>query len=171
MEQLQHDPRTKQQIKDTLYAYLYLPVQNQFKTQLELLIIRNTLINGTGHKSFHYKGEYFCCDSNPPPRKWNRLDVHLRPAMNEYLAELKQLNEGELPFVMGFINQVLNASNNFGDYLQLLPDAVHPPIEQLMATCPCHARQLSNERVTELRDQNQLSIQLMKKRMVMNLIT
>ena len=58
METLQHDPRTKQQIKDMLYAFLYEPVQRQFKTRLDTLINRNTLISGASHHSLPTKGVF-----------------------------------------------------------------------------------------------------------------
>lgn len=170
MEQLQHDPRTKQLIKDTLYDFLYQPVQNQFKSRLDVLIVRNTLLGGYSHKSFNYKGVHYTCDSGSPPRKWNRLIPQLRPIMDEYLLDLKQLNEQELPFVLGFINQVLNASDDLQDYLRILPDSAHHPLQNLIDTCPCQAKQLTDERVAHLRESNETSINMMKARMVKNLL-
>jgi hypothetical protein len=170
MEQLQYDPRTKQQIKDALYDFLYTPVQNQFKLRLDTIIIRNTLLAGHGHKSFNYKGEFYSCDNGPLPRVWNRLMPHLRPMMDEYLQELKELNEKELPYVVGYINKVLNASNELGDYLRLLPESTHGPIQKLIETCPCHGKKLSDDEITALRDRNQTPIDMMKARMVTNLL-
>lgn len=170
MEPLQHDPRTKQQIKDALYGFIYKPVERHLKSRLDTLIVRNALATGTGHMSFHYKGEYYCCDTHPAPRKWNRLATQLRPAMNEYLDDLKALNEGELPYVLGFFNQVLNSSNDFEDYLRLLPESIHHPLQKLQASCPCRAAQLPEARVNELLVQNQIPITLIKRRMVTNLL-
>lgn len=170
MENLQYDPRTKQQIKDALYDFLYTPVQNAFKLRLDTLIIRNTLLAGHGHKSFNYKGEFYSCDTGPMPRVWNRLLPQLRPQMDEYLRELKELNEQEMPFVVGYINKVLNSSNELGDYLRLLPESTHPPIEKLISTCHCHGKRLSEDQVQSLRTQNDSSIAMMKARMVTNLL-
>ena len=170
MEQLQHDPRTKQLIKDTLYEFLYRPIENQFKNRLEVLIVRNTLLGGYSHKSFNYKGVLYSSDNGAPPRKSNRLMLQLKPAMDGYLFDLKQLNEKELPFVIGFINQVLNASNDLQDYLHIFPESIHQPLEKLIATCPCQAKQLSDEKIVELREKNQASINMMKARMVTNLL-
>jgi hypothetical protein len=170
MEPLQHDPRTKQLIKDSLYDFLYTPVQRQFKTRLDTIIIRNTLLGGYGHKSFNYKGVHYSCDNGAPPRKWNRLLPQLRDQMDGYLQDLNQLNDTELPFVLGFINQVLNSSNDLGDYLSLFPESVHQPIQKLIETCPCQAKQLSDEQVALLQEQNKKHIELIKKRMVTNLL-
>src|SRR4030095_5111123 len=171
MEQLQHDPRTKQQIKDALYAFLYEPVQKQFKSRIDILITRNTLLGGYSHKSFSYKGVVYNSDSTHPPLKKNRLLPQLRASMDEYLTDLEELNSHELPYVLGFINQVLNASNDFKDYLRLLPESVHHPLQQLMATCPCRTVHLTDEKVEQLKEKNKESIDLMKQRLVLNLIS
>lgn len=168
---LQYDPRTKQQIKEALYSFLYEPAQRQFKTKLDTLIIRNALLGGYSHKSFTYKGKFYTCDNTSPPRKMNRLVPQLVPAMNEFIKELKHLNEIELPYTLGYINQVLNASQDPQDYLRLLPAAVHRPLKQLTLTCPCKARHLTEEDVLNLQEKNKHSIDLIKQRMVKNLIT
>lgn len=170
IEPLQHDPRTKQLIKDALYDLLYTPIQKQFKQRLDQIIVKNTLLGGYSHKSFMYKNVLYNCDTNAMPRKMNRLVIQMQPAMNEYLKELKQLNEKELPHVLGYITQVLNATNELHDYLRLLPPAVHPPIQGLINTCSCRGKKLSDETVAMLQNKNQDSVQLLKNRMVTNLL-
>ena len=171
MEHLQHDPRTKQLVKDTLFDFLYSHVQEEMKTRLDTIIVKNTLLGGYGHKSFFYKGVLYQCDSTRPPIKRNLLLPQLRTLMDDYIKDVKQLNEEELPYVLGFINQVLNSSNDFQDYLRLFPNAVHHPLERLALSCPYRTKQLSDDSVETLRKKNQKSIELMKKRMVLNLIT
>lgn len=170
MDPLQYDPRTKQMIKEALYSYLYDPVKARFQHRLDTIIIRNTLLGMHRHKSFSYKGETYSCDSQPLPRKRNPLLLAIKPEMDAYLKELKELNERELPYVLGFIHQVLNASNNLQDYLRLLPASVHSPVSRIIASCPCQSKSLSNERVCELQEQNLMSINLMKTRQALNLI-
>ena len=170
MEQLQYDPRTKQQIKDALYDFLYTPVQNQFKLRLDTIIIRNTLLAGNGHKSFNYKNEFYNCDTGPMPRVWNRLLPQLRPLMDEYLTEIEHLHQYEVPFVLGYINKVLNASNALGDYLRLLPDCTHRPLEKMISSSSWKATKLDEDTVISIREQNAVSINLIKQRMVTNLL-
>lgn len=169
-EVLQHDPRTKQQIKDMLYAFLYEPVQKQFHSRLESLIRRNCVITGAVHQSFTYKGKLYSVDPSPPPRKLNRLAPQLSPDMDAYAGELKQLNDREVPYVVGFINQVLNSSNDLHDYLRILPSSLHPPIQKLIDSCPCRTKKLTDQQVQELQAKNQLYIDLVKQRMVTNLL-
>jgi hypothetical protein len=170
MEKLEHDPRTKQQIKDALYAFLYEPVTRQFKTRLDTLITRNAVMGGFTHKHFTYKGVLYNAENTMPPLKRNRLVPQLRVTMDEYLADLTRLNENELPFVLGFINQVLNASTDLADYLRVLPEAVHNPLKNLLATCPCRSTTLSEDKVESIRLKNQDTIALIKQRLVANLL-
>lgn len=170
METLQHDPLTKVQVKEALYAYLYTPVIKQFQTRLNTLIVKNTLLIGSPHKSFHYKGNFYSCDDKPAPRRWNKLVPQLHALMDGYLKDHQDLNRREMPYVMGYINQVLNSSNNFGDYMKLFPECLHPPLHRLIASCPCHTTTLLDEKAAALNLQNAVPISLVKQRMVTNLL-
>lgn len=170
MEQLAQDPRVKQQIKDALYAYLYEPVQNQFKNRIDVLIARNSLLGGFSHKSFVHRGVVYSSELSPPPGIKNKLLSQLRPAMEDYLQDLKELNNDELPFVLGYINQVLNSSNGMQDYFTLLPNSIHYPLTKLVSTCTCQSKNLSLERIEQIIARNTESISLMKQRMILNLL-
>jgi hypothetical protein len=169
-EPLQHDPRTKQQIKDTLYDLLYEPSQRRFQEQLNDIIHRNTIAGGYSHKSFIYREVTYSCDTEPLPRRMNRLMSHLQPDMDAYLSEVKVLNDTELPYVLGFITRVLNSSNELHDYLRVLPDALHRPIKHLIDSCPCRNRKLDDTEVGALQAQGTMAIELMQNRMVTNLL-
>ena len=170
MDNIQHDPRTKQQIKDLLYAYLYTPIDNQFKNWLNSIISRNTIdIKGT-HRSFIYRGVVYSSEETQPPRKMNRLLEKYHPLMDEYLVALRNLNNNELPQVLGFITQVLNSSNDLQDYLRVFPESMHRPIQDLINSCPCGAKHLSEETILQLQEKNKLSIKLIKERLVTNLL-
>ena len=90
--------------------------------------------------------------------------------MDDYLKEVEQLNKKELPFVIGFINQVLNSSNDFQDYFKLLPEAIHAPLEAVMVTCPCRHRHLTEQDIQAIKDKNATNITLLKKRLMQNLL-
>lgn len=169
-EHLQHDPRTKKMIKDLLFDHLYRPIREQHKQRIDTLIVKNTLLGRYSHKSFLYKNVVYSCDNTPPPRRSNALHPSLLKEMQTYLKDLAEINEQEIPYVIGYINQVLNASNNLQDYLRLLPEALHPPVRELIATCPCHNKSISDDVVQEIKTKNKEPISLMKQRMVINLI-
>lgn len=170
MQPLEHDPKAKQQIKDALYSYIYGPITRQFRDRIDDLINKNTVLGGYTHRHFVYRGQLYNADSSPPPLKRNRLVAQLRNPMEEYLNDMKELNDREIPYVLGFINQVLNSSNSLSDYLRVLPEALHQPIEQLLATCPCRMGCLSQDQILQLKKQGELPVDLIKRRLVSNLL-
>lgn len=168
--ELQYDPRTKQQLKDLLYAYIYTPVERKLQARLADLIERNAAVLQSPHLSFIYRGKTYSIDPKGIPRKMNRLVPSLHGEMDDYLNDIRELNEQEIPFVLGFITQVLNASNDLQDYLRILPESVHQPLEELIAACGCRTTKLSQETVEELKEKNRQSIDLLKGRLVRNLL-
>jgi hypothetical protein len=170
VESLQHDGLTKTLVKNTLYDYIYKPVQKDFLARRDAIIIKNAMICGFTHKSFFYKGVLYSCDTTAPSRPWNKLCQQLREQMDEYLQDLDELNKKELPYVLGYITQILNASNHFGDYLRLFPDCLHSPLTKLIASCPCHTDVLDESQIQQLTMQNQESIALIRRRMMSNLL-
>lgn len=167
---LQHDPRTKQQIKDAIYNFLYEPVLNELKNRLESLILKNCILLGNPNHSFSYRGVSYDCTGGVLPRKRNRLLPQLYSLMDDYLKDLHQLNQYELPFVLGYITHVMNSSNELHDYFKLLPTAVHQPVAQLISTCPCRASKLSASAIQELQSNNKVPISLIRNRLVTNLL-
>jgi hypothetical protein len=169
-EALQHDPRTKKQIKDLIFAFLYDPTIKQLRARLEAIIIKNSALQGSSNLTFVYKGVTYSSIDATLHASRQRLSPLLHDHMDEYLTEAKNLNEVELPYVLGFINSVLNSSCDLQDYLRVLPDAVHRPLLKLVQTCPCRVKSLSNDAVIDLQIRNQKSISLMKQRLVTNLL-
>lgn len=169
-EPLQHDPRTKQQIRDEIYQYLYSGLLKHFQTRLDDIIAKNCVLVGNSDKAFTYKGETYVTEGTVAPRRCIRLNKNLFNHMDEYLKEVKYLNNYELPHVLGYIGAVLNSSNHLHDYIRLLPDSVHRPIEKLIVTCPCKSVRLTADNILEFQQRNKLSLDLMKQRMVHNLL-
>lgn len=171
-ETLQHDPRTKQQIKKALYEFLYHPVVNSFKARLDDLIQRNTIIGRYTHRSFVYKGVLYThsAETGSPPLRSNRVVPSLVDDVLQYTKDIQLINDQEIPYVIGYINQVLNSSNHLCDYYRMLPESVHAPIRKLIATCPCRSQSISPELVNSIQEKNQSAIALLKERMVVNLL-
>lgn len=172
MDALEHNPRTKQQIKDLLFNLLYRSSQERFKKKLRDIIVRNCNLVKASHTSVIYRGNVYMTDdaTTPLPRKIPLLHDSLKPEMDDYIAETGYLNSHEVPFVLGYINQVLNVSEDLPDYLDLLPEALHRPIVELINTCPCHNKTLTSDKVSQLKSANTVPISLMKQRLVLNLI-
>lgn len=167
---INYDPRTKQYIKEKIYDTLYAPVHNYFNVWLEKIIINNTIeIKGT-HKSFSFKGVDYNIDETPPPRRRNRLAPKFHSEMNAYLKEKDELERYEIPYVLGYITSVLDTSNYFGDYLKLLPEPLHTVINNFKDNCVCRNSKLTEEKVEEIKKVNSTPIELIKYRIMQNLI-
>lgn len=171
MSEVKHDPRTKLLIKEGLYDYLYGPVQQKSDRRIKEIIIANTRALASSHQSFIYRNVVYEMDPKVlRPRLMNRLVDALKPDMDEYLQNLEMLNQHEVPHVMGYITQVLNSSDDMQDYFRLLPDIMHPPLQRMIDKCPCRTENLSEEFVTEMQANNQTPIELIKRRLVTNLL-
>lgn len=168
--QLQYDPRTKQFMLTDLINYLYLPVQKQLEIREKALIVRNTLLGGYTDKSFIYKGKLYFVQGSLPPRKANRLIPQLVHEFNEYLQDRKAVLEQEIPYTKGYLTHVLNQSSSVQDYMQLLPDVMHPVLQRYSDMCPCKIGKLTPQQVDSIKAEHQHSIQLLKQRMVKNLL-
>jgi hypothetical protein len=169
---LQHDPKTKQQIKDVLYDLLYRPVQAAYRKRLKAIILKNCELQHASHPSLTYLGEVYVAEHGitPPPGQLTELNDQLKPEMDDYLKETAYLNRHELPHVLGYIDEVLKSSDSLPDYLRLLPDSVHQPIRQLVASCPCRTMQLATEEIDHLRRRNTSPIEIMRQRLARNLL-
>lgn len=165
-----YDPKTKQHLKDQLYKLIYDPVELHFKKRLEEIIRKNTHITRARHNSFSYKGVLYTDSNDPPPLKQNRLDPLLKPEMDKYLKEVMELNNEELPFVLGFVTQVLNASKSLQDYLALLPEHLHTTVLEVIKNCPCKECFLTQQQIELIKDKNSYGVSLLKQRLVRNLL-
>ena len=170
-DEIRPDPKAKLNIKNALDEALYAPVRKALQEQINKLIIKNTVAGKFTHKSFIYKNEIFNCDTAPLPKLMNRLLPQFKPEMEAYLLEVEELNKKELPYVFGFINQVLNSSNEFHDYLRLFPNVIHDHIRRLISTGPCSNKRLTDEEVEEIKSKNYHAIQLIKQRIISNMVS
>lgn len=170
-EALQYDPATKQRIKDAIFDSLYGPVHASFDAALRKIVQRNTAISKSTHNSMYYRGKIYNFESTPPPAQFiNECHPSLRKEMDEHLNEVKRLNDFEIPYVVGFITRVLNSTHSLQDYLRIFPESVHEAILNLALECPCKNPHLPNDDIIDIQKKFQPSIELMKERMVRNLI-
>ena len=166
---LQNDPRTKQMIKDMLYSHIYDPVEYRLHEKLKLIMGKNRLLNHHDMDYFSYKAKVYSLDGTLI-RSAPKLDPSLHGEMQEYLKELNELNRVEIPYVLNFINQALNASNDLRDYLKILPECLHKPIQELIDAHECRTERLTAEEVEAFKKRNTDSILMVKKRLMLNLL-
>lgn len=168
-DQLSYDPRSKKIIKDALYEFLYTPVEEHFQKRLDTIITGNSNLKNNSQKHLIFRGDIYATrDAGAPIRPINFCHPDVQPLMKEYVDDLNHLNNREMPHVLNYFNKVLNSSENLVDYFKLLPESVHGPLKKL--SCPCTVELLKDDRVTEIQQQHQEAIALIKQRMVENLL-
>lgn len=168
------DPRIKQQIKLSLVEAMYAPSERRFANKLRDIIIDNSTKAGYSHHSFSYKGQYYNLETIPLRYKNQHLLPELHARMDAYLADIKHLEYTEKPYVVGFFNKVLNASNSIEDYCRLLPECVHTAMaEYTAADWAAHhlPRELSDDQVEAFQLAHSDWILMLKKRKVLDLVT
>jgi len=170
--ELQYDAATKQRILDKIYNHLYEPTKRQFEQRLKAIVIKNSLLFRNGQPCFRYNGKVYNDPASKPPFPLpiNELHDSLESLMEEYLADKSKLNNEELPYVMNYITQVLNASEHLPDYFKLFPSSVHPAIQELIDSCVCRAEEITVQQAEAIKQKNTIPIELMKQRMVLNLL-
>ena len=166
---VQSDPRTKQMIKDMLYSHIYDPVEYRLHEKLKLIMGKNRLLNHHDMDYFSYKAKVYSLDGTLI-RSAPKLDPSLYGEMQEYLKELNELNRVEIPYVLNFINQALNASNDLRDYLKILPECLHKPIQELIDAHECSTERLTAEEVEAFKERNAHSILMVRKRLLLNVV-
>lgn len=170
-DHLSYDPSTKKKVLTALLDHLYEPSFKSLNKRLHDIIYKNSSIKQNAQQAFTYKGNYYQIDEMKPlPRPLNQLDKSLYPEMQKYLVELDSIQVYEHPYVNNYLTQILNTSDNFPDYYRLLPESLHSVLDTLREQCPCRRRSLSDKRITEIQRKNVLPVELMKKRMVHNLL-
>jgi len=157
-------------LRNDIHFILYDPIYKQLTVQINALILKNTVSCGYSHLSFKFNNRLYECDKTKAPRKTNHLTLSLYPAMYAYLDIVTQLDKKELPIVMGYINQVLNISNDPDDYAYLLPETFISLIYNRIPRYPDKSDKLLSPLTITLRNKNQVALDMIKQRLVSNLL-
>ena len=172
------NPYAKQIVRTNLLKLLYTHASEKTEEDLKKIIIRNTLIGHHTHKSFTYKDLLYSCVSTPPPRVKNRLLPALRPDMDAYLESKATLMK-EQEATSGFLTRMLNVSETLEDYLNILPETLHERVSKLVESIQCDSgispfdkplKRLTDNEIAFFKQKNQAYSDLIKNRMVVNLI-
>ena len=171
MDPVQPDPTFKQTIKDMLYGHLYNPVNEQFTERLKEIVRQHCQMMHATQPYFLYRGKLYTSDRTVKrTERVRHLARALEPQMSEYLADLKDLTDYEIPMVLGFFNNMLNSTSEVQDYLRILPEAVHTPLLEYLLDHPGTTTSLTDEQVAEIQAKNAVPIGLLKGRLFLTLL-
>lgn len=166
-----YNPQMKGAIRSAIHEFLYGPVREYYQRELHELIDNNEQISQGVNEIFVYRGiRYAKKQFRFAPKHIPRLDPVLHERMDMYLAETKELNDVEVPLVMGYIQNVLNSSDQLQDYLVLFPSALHPPIQKVIDHCNCRGTTVSLATAQTMIHTHAKSFDYIKQRMVFNLL-
>jgi hypothetical protein len=163
----------KFQIRTVLTDFLYKPVEQRHRQEIEALIVQNCRLTNSPVRAFRYKGELYRADLAP---RGPLMAPSLHPDLAMQLAltheEQARIYREEQPVVVGYIIKVLNLTSNTEDYKKLLPSCVHAPLAFMdnyahLNTWPVFTYEGPYEMFMA---QHAPQIQLIKERMATNLL-
>lgn len=157
-------------IREAIMAALFTKMANLAQTELHNLIRRNALVSNYTHLSFAYNGKFYSMEPEylPSPPIRQRLHPSLLGDMKYYLDEFGYPLEMEKTRVEGYLTSMLAYSPLPGDYLLLLPAALHAVVQGAV-TCDW-STDLSPEKIASFMAKYQSGYDLLRQRMAINLI-
>lgn len=157
-------------IKQNVEGFLFKPTQEAFDKELKQIAVTNALINKAPHIAFTYKNGLYCGGHLPVPKPYFRLSSELRPRMDALLNEIMAIDSFEKPIVTGFVTACLNHSENYFDCFKLLPECVHDPIRSALRNLSGEPT-ISDQAIKEIMSKHPTAVALIKKRVLLNLVT
>lgn len=168
---MHYDPRIKQEAANAIQMLLYIPSDTSFQKRLDSIILQNSALLNEPRKYFSHRNITYTLPNALSDRRIPRLVPEMRPHMDKYLKDVKDLYDMEVIYVTGFISQALNLSNFPQDYLEIFPTSVHLPIKKIFANYFCIPGTTDKTLLQAFINKNQAPINMIKQRMVLNLLT
>lgn len=167
------NPKTKYIIKEYLSDYLYKKAKNNIAEQIEQIAKDNAALHNMPSASFFYNGFVFPEETSGifSHRAQLVLDKGLVPRMKEVMKEKKVIEE-EQCYTNNFIMVVLNASDTIADYFALMPESLHTVLTKITSKFAVEqSSALTQEKIQNILQEHSYSVDLIKKRMLLNLIS
>lgn len=162
------DNRFKWAIRDAILTELFKPVEEAIDEQMLDLIKRNARLQNYAHLSFAYNGKFYTFEETQGPPVRQRLHDSLLAETQALIAEKEQVLYERL-IANSYLTSVLAVSNAPGDYLSLLPGALHGAVKRVI-TCLDWSPSLSAEKIAAFKAKYQQGYELLRQRMAFNLI-
>lgn len=154
-----------------IFNHLYGPALAYENTVLAELILKNALLIQSTHRSFSYKGIDYSIDETPVPLRRNRLHPDFREKMDKWIEDRKAVLDYEQVYVKSYITSALNITDNLTDYFKLFPSSLHMILQSESSFPTTGEKALSPETVEEFKTKFKTGLDLLKRRLIQNLIT
>ena len=163
------DDRYKWFIRDAVMNKLYARMDTLLKEDVKEIAVENCKLIGATHLSFAFNGEFYNADSTDGPHIRQKLHPSLIPRAERLDKEFGHALTTEKVKVRGYLASMLAYSPYPGDYLLLLPQAIHATVKQSITTGDWSPT-LSSEKITSFMAKHGSNYELIRQRLALNLI-
>lgn len=165
-ELFNHQGTAKQALLLSLDSYIYRAANHKLTKTLDTIIKHNSLITGSNCMAFNYKGELYWTITNRVYGKAPYLDKSLYDSTDKYINESLEISN-EVTMVNGFFTKILLMAKTKEDVVALLPEC----LRSVLGSHINSSKTFSNEYVQEFLTSHEQSVQLIKERLVLNMVT
>lgn len=158
----------KWEIRGAIVRHLYEAHTKEMDEQLAVIINANCSVMNYSHPSFGFNGRFYTMSSTNGPLIHQKLHPFLENKMREYEHQLYYADKLERARIEGYVNSVTSISDLPGDYLLLLPSALHAVVQGLI-TCDW-STSLSPEKIASFMAKYQSGYDAVRQRLALNLI-
>lgn len=138
---------------------------------LQSLITRNCVAIGGVDLCFKHRGHIYRYDANEVPSTMPELHPMLVAEVDAHLAKFHDIMEIEKPIVRGYLNAVLNASDNPIFYYEAVPVKLHEYLDRFHAAFCFVKEPPSPEKMEAFFKKHASPRNLMKQRLLIDYLT
>ncbi len=162
------DPTNKYFLRSRIFSKVYLKMVTEETKKIQRIIEQNAYLDRFGQMAFMYKGQEYCAENYRPQRRLGLLHRDLYPAMEEWLEEGRELQK-EKETVLNYLSCILIRASSFKDLKAITPECLHSALPGqwgVLTSVP-----IPQEEIDAFNKQNEEAIRLIKKRLLLNMIT
>lgn len=155
---------------DTIYKQNYLEKEEK----LERLIRENSVLRGTTSNLLLFEGEFYFTKRSSGPLTDNLnclLHPKLRNSFRKWLKDSESLFT-EISMVRMYLNRVFSMKLTGEQFKELIPNSLHNTLDTVHICMPkSNKYSVSDENFAEFKVNNEKCLNMIKKRLALNLIT
>jgi len=161
------DPTKKYNVRLMLEEFIYKPAETKLEKKLNAIMNSHSIDDPHRSMAFMFKGQVYAPKDYRSPGKITLLSRRLYPNMEEWLKETNKLQEEKIK-ASNYLTCILNEAENLADLQALLPECLHPGLG--ITGSASHSSLLTPEHIEAVNHQHTDSIQMIKERLVLNLL-
>lgn len=161
------DGTSRSSLLASMGALIYKKINKEHDKRMEQTIVRNSYLDDYKREAFLYKGQQYCREGYRPQRRIGLLSRDLYPEMEAWLKDEREL-EKEKNTVFNYLSCLVSKVTYYSDLRALAPECLHSVIPYHDPNA--HVK-FTQEEIDTFNKQNEEAIRLIKKRLLLNMIT